>query len=108
MAVDSYLVLLHLSHMHHDLQHGISLFLGSKTAQWLSGSRNSKRKVCFAAAYALRLCAAFLVAKQEMLHLHNVHHLEQSGHPHVPPAEVVHPNVGSHEGLWIIAEATSW
>ena len=39
-------------------------------------------------------------------HLHNVHHLVQSWHPHVPPAEVVDTNVGSHEGLWIIAETT--
>lgn len=38
-------------------------------------------------------------------HLHDVHHALKVGHPHVLPAEVEEPDLGSHEALWVIAEA---
>lgn len=37
-------------------------------------------------------------------HLHNVHDLLKRGHAHVPPADVVDPNLCCHEGLRVVGE----
>ena len=56
--------------------------------------------------YAQKACTCAHTHTHTHTHLHDVHHALQIRHTHVLPAEVEEADLGGHETLRVIAEAT--